>query len=252
MVQKTVIITGAGIGIGRGTALAFARKGLNVIVTDILEAEGRNVVKEIESAGGRGRFYKLDVTDTEEVNRVVEDVESVDGGIDVVIANSGIAHKVPLEDMTDNKWDRTLDVDLKGVLRIVRAAAPGMKARRSGAIVALSSISGTTYGWDEHAHYSAAKAGVIGLVRGLAIELARSGIRVNGVAPGVIRTAQALSVEHSLGPEKLEAMASSIPLGRVGEPADVADVIAFLASDEARYITGQVIVVDGGFTIQQY
>jgi 3-oxoacyl-[acyl-carrier protein] reductase len=252
MIQKTVVITGAGIGIGRATALAFARRGYDVVVTDILESEGRSVVKEIEAEGGRGCFYKLDVTDSAAVDGVVREVESLNNGIDVVVANSGIAHRVPLAEMTDAKWDLIMDVDLKGVLRIVRAAAPGMKARRQGTIVALSSISGSTYGWDEHAHYSAAKAGVIGLVRGLAVELARSGIRVNGVAPGVIRTAQALSAEHSLGPEKLDAMAGSIPLGRVGEPADVADVIAFLASEDARYITGQVIIVDGGFVIQQY
>jgi 3-oxoacyl-[acyl-carrier protein] reductase len=154
--------------------------------------------------------------------------------------------------MTDAKWDRTMDVDLKGVFRVVRAALPGMRTRGVGSVIALSSIMGVSYGWDEHVHYSAAKAGVVGLVRGLAVELAKSGIRVNGVAPGYIRTAQALSKEHSLGPEGLEAAAAFIPMGRVGEPEDVADVIVFLASNAARYITGQTLVVDGGLLVGRY
>jgi 3-oxoacyl-[acyl-carrier protein] reductase len=127
-----------------------------------------------------------------------------------------------------------------------------MRTRGQGAIVALSSIMGVAYGWDEHVHYSAAKSGVVGLVRGLAVELARSGIRVNGIAPGYIRTAQALSREHSLGPEGLEKAASFIPMGRVGEPDDIADVALFLASPAARYITGQTIVVDGGLLVGRY
>ena len=119
-------------------------------------------------------------------------------------------------------------------------------------MVAVSSIMGVAYGWDEHVQYSAAKAGVVGLVRGLAVELARDGIKVNGIAPGYIRTAQALSEKHSLGPEGLEKAAEFIPMGRVGEPEDIADVILFLASDAARYLTGQVVVVDGGLLVGRY
>jgi len=124
--------------------------------------------------------------------------------------------------------------------------------RGSGSVVAMSSIMGVAYGWDEHVHYSAAKSGVVGLVRGLAVELARAGIRVNGIAPGYIRTAQALSPEHSLGPEGLERAAAFIPMGRVGEPDDIADVALFLASPAARYLTGQVITVDGGLLVGRY
>jgi 3-oxoacyl-[acyl-carrier protein] reductase len=127
-----------------------------------------------------------------------------------------------------------------------------MRKNRKGCIIALSSIMGVAYGWDEHVHYSAAKAGVVGLVRGLAVELARDEIRVNGIAPGYIRTAQALSRQHSLGPAGLEAAAKFIPLGRTGEPEDVADVAVFLASHAARYITGQVLVVDGGLLVGRY
>jgi len=127
-----------------------------------------------------------------------------------------------------------------------------MKQKRKGSIIAVSSIMGVAYGWDEHAHYSAAKSGVVGLVRGLAVELGRDGIRVNGLAPGFIRTAQALSEQHSLGAAGLDAVASKVPLGRVGEPEDMADVITFMASDKARYLTGQTLTVDGGLVIQSH
>jgi len=248
----SVLITGAGIGIGRATAHAFARAGYAVMVTDVLEAEGRAVAVAINASGGRAEFRAVDVTSTAAVDQAVADAEAAYGRLDCVVANAGIAHRVPIEQMTDAKWDHTLDIDLKGVLRVIRAAAPGMRRRGAGAVVALSSIMGVVYGWSEHAHYSAAKSGVVGLVRGLAVELASAGIRVNGIAPGYIRTAQAMSREHSLGPEGLEQAASFIPMGRVGEPEDVADVALFLASAAARYITGQVIVVDGGLLVGRY
>ena len=249
--SDVVVITGAGIGIGRASALAFARSGYHVVVTDVLEAEGKAVVAEITAAGGTAEFLRLDVRSTEMADAVVADVEARHGKIDVIVANAGIAHKVPLAELTDEKWDYTLDIDLKGIFRVVRPALPGMRARRKGAIVALSSIMGVAYGWDEHVHYSAAKSGVVGLVRGLGVELARDGIRVNGVAPGYIRTAQLLSKQHSLGPDADKA-GEFIPMGRIGEPDEIADVILFLASNGARYMTGQVVVVDGGLLGGRY
>ncbi len=252
MTSKTVLITGAGIGIGKATAMAFGRAGYRVIVSDILEDEGRAVSDAIMADGAEAEFRQLNVTSTEQCNSVVADIEDRFGALDCLVNNAGIAHKVPLGEMTDEKWDQILDVDLKGMMRLVRAAAPGMKAAGTGSIVCLSSIMGVAYGWGEHVHYSAAKSGVVGLVRGLAVELAANGIRVNGVAPGYIRTAQALSETHSLGPAGLEAAASFIPMGRVGEPDDIADVILFLASGAARYLTGQVISVDGGLLVGRY
>ena len=245
---QTVLITGAGIGIGRATAIAFGKAGYHVIVTDILEKEGQAVVAEI---GGNAEFIKLDVRSTENANAVIAQVEKQHGALDCIVANAGIAHRVPLAQLSDEKWDTTFDIDLKGIFRIVRPAVPAMRAAKKGAIIALSSIMGTTYGWDEHVHYSAAKSGVVGLVRGLAVELARDGIRVNGVSPGYIRTAQLLSKENSVGPDA-DKCGTYIPMGRIGEPEDIADVIQFLASNAARYMTGQVVVVDGGLLVGRY
>ena len=252
MTKKTALITGAGIGIGKATAIAFARSGYHVIVTDILADEGTEVAGKITDDGGSAEFHMLDVTSTEDADRVIGAVQREHRPIDCLVANAGIAHKVPLDQLTDDKWDFTMDVDLKGEFRVARAAIPAMRRAKAGSIVCLSSIMGIAYGWDEHVHYSAAKAGVVGLVRGLAVELAKDGIRVNGIAPGYIRTAQALSEEHSLGPAGLEKAAAFIPMGRVGEPEDIADVVLFLASDAARYLTGQVITVDGGLLVGRY
>jgi 3-oxoacyl-[acyl-carrier protein] reductase len=221
------------------------------VVTDVLEDAGKSVVAEITAAGGSAEFMALDVRSTEGADAVVAAVEARHGKIDTIVANAGIAHRVPLPQLTDAKWDHTFDIDLKGIYRIVRPALPGMKARKSGSVIALSSIMGVAYGWDEHVHYSAAKAGVVGLVRGLAVELARDGIRVNGVAPGYIRTAQLLSKEHSVGPDA-DKCGEYSPMGRIGEPEDIADVIMFLASNGARYMTGQVVVVDGGLLVGRY
>ncbi|MCF1463322.1 SDR family oxidoreductase [Agrobacterium vitis] len=250
--QRIVIITGAGIGIGAAAAKAFGALGDHVVVTDIMDAEGEAVAQAIRAAGGSAEFHHYDVRSTPAADALVADIEARLGRIDVVVANAGIAHRVPLQELTDEKWDLTFDIDLKGIFRLVRAATPGMRARKSGAIVALSSIMGIAYGWDEHVHYSAAKAGVVGLVRGLAVELAREGVRVNGIAPGYIRTAQLLSEENSLGPVGAEKAAEIIPMGRLGTPDDIADVITFLASNAARYMTGQVLVVDGGLLVGRY
>ncbi|MVA25923.1 SDR family NAD(P)-dependent oxidoreductase [Agrobacterium vitis] len=250
--QRIVIITGAGIGIGAAAAKAFGALGDHVVVTDIMDAEGEAVAQAIRAGGGSAEFHHYDVRSTPAADALVADIEARLGRIDVVVANAGIAHRVPLKELTDEKWDLTFDIDLKGIFRLVRAATPGMRARKSGAIVALSSIMGIAYGWDEHVHYSAAKSGVVGLVRGLAVELAREGVRVNGIAPGYIRTAQLLSEENSLGPVGAEKAAEIIPMGRLGTPEDIADVITFLASNAARYMTGQVLVVDGGLLVGRY
>lgn len=252
MAKPKVLITGSGIGIGRATALAFARAGYVVIATDILDHEGAQVADQIRQEGGTAEFLHLDVTSTAEADAVVAQVESRHGALDTIVANAGIAHRVPFAKMTDELWDHTFEINLKGMLRVIRAAVPRMQAQSAGAIVAVSSIMGYLYGWDQRVQYTSAKAGVVGLVRGLATEFGRSGIRVNAVAPGYIRTAQTLSEEHSQGEAGLKRAAEYIPLGRVGDPSDIADVIMFLASPAARYVTGQIIAVDGGLQVGRY
>jgi 3-oxoacyl-[acyl-carrier protein] reductase len=247
--SRSVFITGAGIGIGAACARGFATAGYHVVVSDVLLDEGAKTVDEIQAAGGAAEFVPLDVRDTGQVDEVVAATQGA--GFDVVIANAGIARRRPFVKLDDTEWSETLEVNLGGCMRVMRAALPAMTARGRGSLIALSSISGIAYGWDQHAHYSASKAAVIGLVRALAVEFGPAGIRVNGIAPGFIRTAQSLSREHSLGKAGLRAAAASVPLGRIGEPDDVADVALFLASDAARYVTGQVLVVDGGLLVRQ-
>ena len=252
MSKPTVMISGAGIGIGEATALAFGRAGYHVYVTDVLDADGRETVAAIEAEGGSAGYSHVDVTDSANVDAAVAAAEAATGALDAVVANAGIAHKVLLSEMTDDKWDQTLDVDLKGVFRLCRAAAPAMRQAKRGAMVAVSSIMGTTYGWHDHVQYNAAKAGVVGLVRGLACDLGGDGIRVNGIAPGFIKTAQALSTVHSVGLAGLEAASAYIPLGRHGEADDIADVVLFLCSRGARYVSGQTVIVDGGLAVGRY
>jgi 3-oxoacyl-[acyl-carrier protein] reductase len=248
--KKIILVTGAGIGIGKAVAERFGAEDAHVVVTDVLPAEGQAVVDGIVAKGGSAEFQELNVRDTAAADALVADVVARHGGIDVIVANAGIAHRVPMSEMTDEKWDETFDIDLKGMLRVVRPALPAMKEGAS--IVCLSSIMGVAYGWDEHVHYSSAKAGVVGFVRGLAVELAPRGIRVNGVAPGYIRTAQLLSEKNSLGPKAAEIASPYIPMGRLGEPEEIASVIGFLASSDASYLTGQVVTVDGGLLPGRY
>ncbi len=170
------------------------------------------------------------------------------GRIDHVVANAGVLRAAALTEMSDAQWQEMIEIDLTGVMRTFRAAARRMQ--QGGGMVALSSLAGGVFGWGQHAHYAAAKAGVPGLCRSVAVELAPRGIRCNAVIPGLIETPQSLDAVNSLGPEGLAAAARTIPLGRVGRPEDVARLVLFLAGEDASYITGQSIVVDGGLTVR--
>lgn len=242
-------ISGAASGIGRATAVRLAARGDRVVIGRYPgdPHDAGITLSEVREAGGDGIVVDLDVRSTESVNGFVAAAVETYGRLDHAIANAGILRRAPFEVMSDAEWDDMLQVDLYGVMRVVRAAVRHLG--RGGSLVAVSSIAGGVYGWSEHAHYATAKAGVLGLVRSLAAEYGPRGVRANAVIPGLIETPQSLDAVNSLGPAGLAAAGREIPWGRVGRPAEVASVIAFLTSDDAAYVSGQAITVDGALTI---
>jgi 3-oxoacyl-[acyl-carrier protein] reductase len=247
---KVAVITGGASGIGQALAVAYARAGTASVIGyfpgdphDVAET-----VRLVEEAGGRCTAVAVDVRDPAQVDALAQTAIEEYGRLDIAIAGAGILRRAPLAELDDRAWDDMLNVDLTGVLRTFRSAAARMAG--PGAMVAISSIAGGVYGWDDHAHYAAAKSGVLGLCRSLATELAPRGIRVNAMIPGLIETPQSLDEENSLGPAGLAAAGKGIPAGRVGRADEVARAIRFLTSDDAAYVTGQQLIVDGGLTVR--
>jgi 3-oxoacyl-[acyl-carrier protein] reductase len=248
---KVVFLTGAAsaTGIGRATALAFAREAARVAAVDITTDDLAETVELIRATGAEAWAFQADVSDAGAVNAAVAAATERFGQIDILVSNAGIAKKKAFVELTDEEWRRTIDVNLGGAMHCARAVAPGMIARGSGRIVNLSSLMGGWWGWTEHVHYNASKSGIEGFTRGLAMELGPHGVTVNAVAPGFVWTAQSMSVEHSVGPEGLKLAVPYVPLRRIGDPEDIAEVVLFLASDASRYMTGQTLLVDGGITL---
>ena len=247
--NKVAVISGGASGIGQSLAIEYAKAGINTVV-NYYPSDPHDVqqtVDAVEKAGAECAAVAGDVSKTEDVNALIEAAIDKFGRIDIVVANAGIVRTNTIEEMTDDDWFALLEVDLSGVMRMFRAAAPHLP--EDGSMVGVSSISGGVYGWDYHSHYAAAKAGVVGLVRSVAVELGPRGIRVNAVVPGLIESPQSLDEENSLGKSGLEAAAENIPLRRAGQVSEVAQTIQFLTSDAASYITGQEIVIDGGLTV---
>lgn len=248
--RDVAIISGAASGIGRATAVQMAARGVKVVIGTFPgdPHDPTETQSLVAAQGGQCVIHEVDVRDSSQVDafaqRAIDEFEN----LNIVVANAGILRNAALADLTDEAWDDMLQVDLTGVLRTFRAASKVMDS--SGSMVAVSSIAGAVYGWPEHAHYTAAKAGLLGLVRSLAIELAPRGITVNSVVPGIIESPQSLDPVNSLGPEGLKIISGSIPAGRVGTPDDVASLIDFLSSPKASYISGQAIIVDGAYTVR--
>ena len=244
-IEKTALVTGASRGIGRAIALALAAKGFAVALNyagshDAAEA----VKKEIEEAGGKAFTIQGDVSKSEDVDRIFKAVKDEFGGLDVLVNNAGINREALLIRMKESNWDDVIATDLKSDFLTTKAAAAMMMRKRKGSIINISSVVGIM-GNIGQANYAAAKAGVIGLTKACAKEMAARNIRVNAVAPGFIETAMTDGI-----PEKIrEGMISSIPMGRMGQPEDIAKAVCFLASDDSSYITGQVLVVDGGLVM---
>jgi 3-oxoacyl-[acyl-carrier protein] reductase len=244
---RVAVVTGAGLGIGRAIAVKFAAEGAKVVVGTRTAADGESCVAEIRKAGGEATLVAADVGTRAECARLVDAAVETYGGLDVLVHNAAYCPSVRIEDLTDADLDRTLDVNLKACFWLTQAALPALKAsKKGGRILITSSISGNHAAARGLVHYSASKAGVTGFVRNLALEISRSRITVNAVEPGMIMTEKLSAPEMA---PIFAAMAPRVPLGRLGQGADIAAAMAFLASDEAGYITGQSLLIDGGIAL---
>ncbi|EZU13577.1 3-oxoacyl-[acyl-carrier-protein] reductase [Staphylococcus aureus 07-03451] len=239
---KSALVTGASRGIGRSIALQLAEEGYNVAVNYAGSKEkAEAVVEEIKAKGVDSFAIQANVADADEVKAMVKEVVSQFGSLDVLVNNAGITRDNLLMRMKEQEWDDVIDTNLKGVFNCIQKATPQMLRQRSGAIINLSSVVGAV-GNPGQANYVATKAGVIGLTKSAARELASRGITVNAVAPGFIVS----DMTDALSDELKEQMLTQIPLARFGQDTDIANTVAFLASDKAKYITGQTIHVNGG------
>ncbi|HGN7260997.1 TPA: 3-oxoacyl-[acyl-carrier-protein] reductase [Staphylococcus aureus] len=239
---KSALVTGASRGIGRSIALQLAEEGYNVAVNYAGSKEkAEAVVEEIKAKGVDSFAIQANVADADEVKAMIKEVVSQFGSLDVLVNNAGITRDNLLMRMKEQEWDDVIDTNLKGVFNCIQKATPQMLRQRSGAIINLSSVVGAV-GNPGQANYVATKAGVIGLTKSAARELASRGITVNAVAPGFIVS----DMTDALSDELKEQMLTQIPLARFGHDTDIANTVAFLASDKAKYITGQTIHVNGG------
>lgn len=242
--NKVAIVTGAGQGIGRGIALALAKEGCAVAVSDVNYENALKVVLEIEALGIKAIAVKCDVSQKAAVDQLIADTVSGLGKLDIMVNNAGVYPFVPFLEMTEEAWDKVLDINLKSVFLCSQAAAKEMT--EGGKIVNISSIAAYV-GFGGLTHYCASKGGVNGFIRALALELAAKKININNVAPGAIETPGATGGQSD---EMKKQTVASIPWGRMGLPADIANAVVFLASDRADYITGQTLVVDGGYILR--
>jgi 3-oxoacyl-[acyl-carrier protein] reductase len=243
LAERVALITGGGTGIGEATARRFAREGAIVVVNDVDVDVARPVVAELQKSGARALAVGADVTRRTEVEAMVRRVVDEFGRLDVLVNNAGITRDAMSHKMTEEQWDLVLAVNLKGTFLCAQAALPRMRERGWGRVINTASIGAR--GNIGQANYAASKAGVIGLTRTLALEYARYGITVNCVAPGPVMTRMLAGVPEAIR----EKIVARVPLGRIADPAEIAGVHAFLASDDAAFITGQVLFVDGGMSV---
>lgn len=244
LIDQVAIITGAGSGIGEATAVKFAREGAKVAVCDINAAAAEKVAADIRRDGGTALPFRIDVTDKASIAQMVEGVMQAWGRIDTLVNNAGIVQDAQFRKMTDEQFERVVDVNLKGVYNCTKAVVEVMLGQQRGCILNASSIVGL-YGNFGQTNYAATKFGVIGMVKTWARELGRKGIRANAICPGFVET----PILKSMPDKVIKMMEDRVPLGRLAKPEEIANTYAWLASDEASYINGAVIEVSGGVTI---
>lgn len=239
---KTAIVTGGGQGIGRGIVQVLSKEGAEVIVADLNLANAEKTAAEINEGGGRAVATKCDVSQKSEVDAMIEATISHFGKVDILVNNAGIYPFKPFLEMTEDDWDKVVAINLKGSFLCTQAAA--LKMAEGSKIVTISSVAGFI-GFEGLAHYCATKGGINASIRAIALELAKKKININAVAPGAIETPGATSTD-----EIKNQTVAMIPAARMGQPEDIANAVAFLASDKADYITGQTLIVDGGWTLR--
>ncbi|MEE9173992.1 MAG: SDR family oxidoreductase [Thermoplasmata archaeon] len=243
--KRVSLVTGASRGIGRATAIRLAEDGYDVVVNYLRQGDAaRDVVDCIEQAGRQSLAIRADVASRDEVRRMVGKAAEALGPVSVLVNNAGIYQRVTVDQMEPDRWERTLSVNLSGAFHTIQAVLPAMRQEGWGRIVNVSSQLGVR-GTDHGADYAASKAGLLGLTKAVALEVAREGITVNAVAPGTIET----DIIRNYSKEEREIRNRRIPVGRIGLPEEVASMVSYLASEEARYITGATLHVNGGYLI---
>lgn len=245
--NKVAIITGARRGMGKTHALALAKAGAKVVVSDISQEGCQKVVAKIEKAGGEAMALKCDVTQKTEIDELVKKTIKKWKKIDILVNNAGIVDFKPFLELTPEDWDKTLDINLKGYFLCAQASAKEMAKKKSGVIINIASVAmgQQGIGFPNIVHYCASKGGIVGMTEALAVELAPYNIRVNAIAPGMIET---LMIEPMKKDQKtMETILSRIPMHRTGKPEEVSNLVLFLASDESSYMTGSTVVIDGGW-----
>jgi NAD(P)-dependent dehydrogenase (short-subunit alcohol dehydrogenase family) len=242
--NKTVIVTGSRRGIGKGIAIALAKEGCNIVVSDIDQKDCEEVAEEMKKLGVKALGIKCDVSNKAEVEELFKKTVKEFGKLDILINNAGIFPFVPFKEMKESDWDKVLDVNLKSVFLCSQEAAKIIP--EGGRIITISSIA-SVVGFEGLVHYCASKGGIDAFTRALALELAPKKITVNAIAPGAIDTPGA---SVSSNEEVRKQTIAMIPLARMGQPEDIANAVLFLASDKANYITGQIIIIDGGWTLR--